>query len=213
MPQPSGGGRDQAEVAAVKSAGELELPVFVISEAPPSGQRRRVQLGWVSDSDDLTRTFLIELGDSPTQSAVGIESTPDAPFTPIGNRPKTRRDIERAVRDPRFKFRVTKAHKGRCALSGIAVPEMLEAAHIITVEAGGTDDPWNGLLLTAGLHRAFDAGLWAIDPESLDVVARDRGPTLADMGITRSSLVGYRPAVPRTALEWRFAKFRSTATP
>ncbi len=69
-------------------------------------------------------------------------------------------------------------------LSELAVAEMLDAAHVIPVEDGGTDDQRNGLLLNAGLHPAFDAGLWAIEPESLQVVTRPQGPTAAAMGIT-----------------------------
>lgn len=38
----------------------------------------------------------------------------------------------------------------------------LDAAHIVPVEVGGSDDPRNGLILSKDLHWAFDNGLFAI---------------------------------------------------
>ncbi len=38
----------------------------------------------------------------------------------------------------------------------------LDAAHIVPVEVGGTDDPRNGLVLSKDIHWAFDNGLFTI---------------------------------------------------
>lgn len=43
---------------------------------------------------------------------------------------------------------------------------MLEAAHIVPVAEQGSDDPSNGILLRADLHRLFDNGLMAINPDT-----------------------------------------------
>ncbi len=51
---------------------------------------------------------------------------------------------------------------GRCAITGLAVPELLRASHIKPWAACNTDaerlDVFNGLLLAAHLDAAFDAG-------------------------------------------------------
>ena len=55
---------------------------------------------------------------------------------------------------------------GRCAITGVAVPELLRASHIKPWAACNTDaerlDVFNGLLLAAHLDAAFDAGFITI---------------------------------------------------
>jgi putative restriction endonuclease len=50
---------------------------------------------------------------------------------------------------------------GEC-ISGGSAGSNLDAAHIMPVELGGTDDPRNGLILSKDLHWAFDKGLFGI---------------------------------------------------
>lgn len=56
--------------------------------------------------------------------------------------------------------------EGRCAVTGLAVPELLRASHIKPWAACGTDaerlDVYNGLLLAAHLDATFDAGLMTV---------------------------------------------------
>jgi hypothetical protein len=56
--------------------------------------------------------------------------------------------------------------QGRCAISGLAVAELLRASHAKPWAASTDDerlDVYNGLLLAAHLDAAFDAGLLGID--------------------------------------------------
>jgi hypothetical protein len=48
---------------------------------------------------------------------------------------------------------------GACQITGVRVPQALEACHIVPVKNGGTDDSANALLLRRDLHALFDAGL------------------------------------------------------
>ena len=41
----------------------------------------------------------------------------------------------------------------------------LDAAHIVPVESGGSDDPRNGLLMSKDLHWAFDRGLFSVSED------------------------------------------------
>ncbi|EOB3229849.1 HNH endonuclease [Escherichia coli] len=69
-----------------------------------------------------------------------------------------------------FKERVAANFGYRCAITDSG--EALEAAHIEPVGTGNNNTS-NGVLMLACLHRLFDAGLMAIDPESLTVHFKD----------------------------------------
>lgn len=80
---------------------------------------------------------------------------------------------------------------------------MVEAAHLRGDADGGTADARNGLPMNAALHRAFDAHLFAINPDTLRAEARPGGPSLGDMGITAPQLTLTR--LPhQEALRWRY---------
>ncbi|MCX7112170.1 MAG: HNH endonuclease signature motif containing protein [Proteobacteria bacterium] len=57
-----------------------------------------------------------------------------------------------------------KASIGRCLLTGEVIPEILEAAHIIPVENGGSDETANGICLRKDIHGLFDAGHIRLTP-------------------------------------------------
>ena len=62
---------------------------------------------------------------------------------------------------------------GQCALSGIKIPELLVASHIIpwSKSAEHRVDPRNGVLLNALYDRAFDRGLFTFDDDYKVVVS------------------------------------------
>jgi putative restriction endonuclease len=76
----------------------------------------------------------------------------------------------RIARGSAFPLRIRAEYEKRCCVSGIliATPAYLyevEAAHVVPVSEGGTDDIRNGLALTQTLHWAFDRGLFGIRPD------------------------------------------------
>ena len=83
---------------------------------------------------------------------------------------------------------------GRCAITGLAVPELLRASHIKPWAACGTDaerlDVFNGLLLAPHLDAAFDAGFITIAQDGTVLVSNalplDAQPFL---GLDRSQRV------------------------
>ena len=74
---------------------------------------------------------------------------------------------------PAFRKALIEAYSGKCAISGCAIVDILEAAHIFPFMDGSTNDVGNGLLLRADLHTLFDLHLISFDPDSLRVVAKD----------------------------------------
>jgi len=121
--------------------------------------------------------------------------------------------VERKVRDVAFRRRLVDIYNSRCAVSGISIQKPsggtgLDAAHIIPVEAGGTDDPRNGLLLSKDVHWAFDNGLVHIGADRRVVVpelvravpSNDFLRTLNGLSLTNPSPTSLRAA--DEALEW-----------
>ncbi|MGB7747915.1 MAG: HNH endonuclease [Verrucomicrobiia bacterium] len=81
---------------------------------------------------------------------------------PPGPRKTVLQQLQRKVRDARFRSNIMSVYEHRCAISGIQL-DLLEAAHIVPVEhEAGTDEIKNGICLSAIHHRAFDNGLIGI---------------------------------------------------
>lgn len=77
---------------------------------------------------------------------------------------------------------------GRCAITGLAVPELLRASHIKPWAACATDaerlDIFNGLLLAPHLDAAFDAGFITIAQRGAVLVSRFLPPdALSALGL------------------------------
>lgn len=194
---------DANEIQSVKNAQTLGLPIFVVTQ---HGSARQIRKSWVTGFDDAARVFLIEFSDVPPAALV-IQADSDKPFERQVQRDLTIAQIQRRNRSPRFKFEAIRRYGNRCVVTGTDVVEMLDAAHVIPVEKGGSDDPRNSLLLTASAHRAFDARLWAIHPTTLLVETKENGPTAQRMKILNTDLSGMRNLPHKSALEWRYELF------
>ena len=128
--------------------------------------------------------------------------------------------VEAKIRLHQAEFRelVLGAYDRRCAITGLPVPGLLEAAHIIPDrDERGRPEVSNGLCLTALHHTAYDHNLLGIDPDGKihiaeAVLEQHDGPTL------EQAIKGYhgktirlprhledRP--DRAALEVRFEEF------
>lgn len=200
-----GQSRDTGEVQAMKSAAEMRIPIFVVTKPVPSSSWRQVRLGWIEGWDDATATFLITFMEQAPAHVADVDRSDEEPFQLEGNRSiRTAGRVRRRPGQQRFKFRVLQRYGPRCPLSGVTVPVMLEAAHLRGDADGGTDDPRNGLPLNASLHRAFDAHLFGINPDTLTVETCPGGATLTDLGIQYPSLSGLGKLPHPEALKWRY---------
>lgn len=61
-------------------------------------------------------------------------------------------------RQPIFRKQVLKLSDSTCLMTGEKITEILEAAHIIPVTSGGSDEIDNGICLRIDIHRLFDSG-------------------------------------------------------
>ena len=203
-------GRDAAEVAATKAAGSYEMPVFVIVYPSPSSTKRDVHFGWVKKWNDELRLSFIEFGESPPEGT-DIE---DAPFHMTAPGKSKRREGEVRQGQQEFRFDVLNRYGARCAVCDLTVVEALEAAHIRPWKDRGSDDPRNGLVLCATHHRAWDAGLFGVEPNTLAIRTVKDGPDTTVLRLSKRSF-HHLPQKPHaSALDWRWQRWRSgTAKP
>lgn len=197
--------RDANEIQSIKNAKTFGIPIFVIRNI---AHGKKVDLAWLNDFDDELRICVLTFhGILPTLNPFMVDDGGRHPAPVLfGTHKKTKTEIERAERDPLFKFNILKRFHGKCLVTSLEVTEMLDAAHIIPVSSGGTEDPNNGLLLSASAHRALDAGLWAINPKTLKLETRPEGPTALKMKLDRVDLSSSTHLLNKEALEFRYEK-------
>ncbi len=72
-----------------------------------------------------------------------------------------------------FRSAVVTAYERRCCISGISVPELLNASHIVpwSRDINNRVNPRNGLCLNVLLDRAYDRGLITVTPELMVLVS------------------------------------------
>lgn len=130
--------------------------------------------------------------------------------------------VKRRLHQAAFRELVIKAYEGRCALSRLKEPRLLDAAHIVSDkdELLGQPVVVNGLPLSKLHHAAFDAHLIGIDPDfcvhvSERLLDQRDGPMLEAM----KQLQGRKLHLPKEAgnhpdkdrLAERFDRFRAAA--
>lgn len=114
------------------------------------------------------------------QATLSADEGDDEPFNPKNAkdaREKVLREIRARRGQRKFRDALVAAYAGRCAITGCAVLDVLEAAHITPYLGPATNHVTNGLLLRADLHTLFDTLLLAVDPDTTKVLV---APTIED---------------------------------
>ena len=90
--------------------------------------------------------------------------------------------VRQRVNQQFFRTAVLAAYNSRCCITGLALPELLNASHIIPWAACASTrvNPANGLCLNALHDRAFDRGIITISADSRVIVS----PAVHRMGKT-----------------------------
>ena len=87
--------------------------------------------------------------------------------------------VVRTQRSPLFARGVKIEYDYACAVC-LAQMGIVEAAHIVPVSEGGSDDLWNGIALCPNHHRLFDCRLFVVDPELIVRIDHPRVEFLVD---------------------------------
>jgi putative restriction endonuclease len=132
------------------------------------------------------------------------------------------RAVKQRLHQASFREAVITAYNGRCALSGLPEPLLLDAAHIVSDADEKFDQPVvpNGIPLSKIHHAAFDAHLIGIDPDySLHVSERllgqKDGPMLEALKLLNGGTI-HLPKRPqdhpdKDRLALRFERFKAVA--
>lgn len=78
-----------------------------------------------------------------------------------------RKRVRRGQR--KLRLRLLELYDCKCAITGYAPTEVLEAAHIVSHAISGVNHSENGLLLRADIHSLFDSNLLRINPETFKI--------------------------------------------
>lgn len=108
-----------------------------------------------------------------------------------------------------FRFHVSRAYEGACAVTGEHSGPVLEAAHIKPYSEEGVHEVSNGLLLRSDIHRLFDGGYTTVTSDFRFLVSKRLKQEYAN-GKTYYPLHGQRIALPqadadrptKALLEW-----------
>ena len=112
-----------------------------------------------------------------------------------------------------FRKILLEQYSNRCSVSGISLitPTGIheaQAAHVVPLGDGGSDDPRNGIILTGTLHWAFDSGLLSFNTNRRTVVS-PRAPgnphnqflkQYSDVALSEAKYEHYH--VEQSALDW-----------
>ena len=121
-------------------------------------------------------------------------------------------EIQKAVRDTRFRLDVVPTYNDTCALTGYRVTTIdrgavVDAAHIHQFSASRDNDLRNGLALCKNAHWLFDAGLWSIDDEYRVLVEEDRFEESAPNQTALNGFAGKKLRLPRNREHWPLPKY------
>lgn len=180
------GGLDSAINRSLFNCMQDHVPVVVIVTSRPAGtpggaKYRILGTAIIEDFDPSSRRFKLR-GCSPLLAEQFLTKTDpvDAMKLQMRSRlvlPFEAREVRekyQSVRDAReqaFRFVVLEEYRAQCVVcqskfllreAGKAPLIEAEAAHIISVEHYGPDDPRNGLSLCRRHHWAFDSGLFTV---------------------------------------------------
>ncbi len=129
-------------------------------------------------ADDAELAKAVDNFDARQDELAEAEATVK-PFDPSDERDGRERVLAALVRrrgQKGFREELLRAYRGRCAISGCSVEDVLEAAHIMPYRGEHTNHVCNGMLLRSDLHVLFDLDLFEIDPDSYVIII---GPKLA----------------------------------
>ena len=208
-PRTETSGWDDAQVAATKNAARLGIPVFVISRSASHQGLRKVRLGWVEEWDDSAGQFLVVFGDEP--GPVKQPPEDEAPFAAVEPIEKRLRKAAQRMGQARFRFDVLRRYGPTCSLCEIGALDVLDTPDVVPIADHGSNDPRNGLVMCATHHRAFDAHLFGIEPESLSILYTAGGPNAPSLRIAVGSLAGLGKKPHPEALIWRWDYWRDHA--
>lgn len=203
---------DAADNRWLREASVEQIPILYFLGVAPQ-RWMAIWPTYVADWSALELKSRLAFG-APAQTGL-VAEFPTAPERRYGLRL-----VRQRLHQSTFREAVLAAYGGRCALTGLPEPRLLDAAHIVADGDADLGQPLvtNGLPLSKLHHAAFDANLIGIDPDyrihvSEALLSMHDGPmfeqglkALAGAELRRPTRDEDRPDRERLAL--RFESFR-----
>jgi putative restriction endonuclease len=204
---------DAADNRWLREAMENQIPIIYFLGIAP-GRYQAILPTFIVGWNAQTLNARVAFGE-PEQATLKAPET-------AAERRYALRAVKQRLHQRTFREAVITAYNGRCALSGLREPLLLDAAHIVsdTNEQLGQPIVPNGLPLSKIHHAAFDAHLIGIDPDyrihvSERLLGQQDGPMLE--ALKRLQNGGLH--TPKRERDWpdrdrlavRFDRFRSAA--
>ncbi len=141
----------------LREASENRVPIIYFLGIAP-GRYRAELPAYVTNWDSTALKAEVAFGERDQVLLAPPESAADRRYA--------LREVKQRLHQASFREAVISAYRGRCALSGLPEPRLIDAAHIIPDphEALGQPVVPNGIPLSKIHHAAFDAHLIGIDP-------------------------------------------------
>ena len=203
---------DAADNRWLREAFEHQVPIIYFLGIAP-GRYQAIVPAFVGGWDRESRRAHI---------AFGLDQGVLAPPATEIERRYALRTVKQRLHQASFREAVIGAYRGRCALSGLPEPMLLDAAHIVEDrdELLGQPVVRNGIPLSKIHHAAFDAHLIGIDPDyrlhvSERLLSQKDGPMLEaikglDGGLLRLPRRS-QDCPDRDRLALRFERFKAAA--
>lgn len=205
-----------AQNQALRDATEYHLPVIYFLGVKPALYQPFFPV-FLEDWDAQRRSVRVVFSPAfgaATQTAFPIHND---------ERRYAMRLVKQRLHQTQFREAVIDAYDGRCAVSGLAEPRLLDAAHIVADAAEELGHPIvpNGIPLSKIHHAAYDANLLGIDADGV-VHVSERLLTLHDGPLLEHGIKGMagRRLLPpkrqqdqpdRERLDLRFQSYRKVA--
>jgi predicted HNH restriction endonuclease len=186
------------DIKSVANCKKYSVPIFYISN---NGDNKKIQIGYVAEIDQDNSQCLILFG-SREKKFPDLE---EESFHLNETRKEGKRTTTQRQRDPKFRYKLFKRYGKKCALCNVDCEDLLEAAHIKPVHSKGSDHPGNGLVLCRNHHKALDAYLLSIDPETLTIDARNEKVART---VTKKSIKNLETPPETQALEWHWINYK-----
>ena len=202
---------DAADNRWLKEAFLNRIPVIYFLGIAP-GRYEALLPVFIQDWDPKSLKVRVAFGVAEGESLAPPETSADRRYA--------LRSVQQRLHQASFREAVIGAYEGRCALSNLPEPLLLDAAHIISDRDERLGQPIvpNGLPLSKIHHAAFDAHLIGIDPDrrvyiSDRLLSQRDGPILESLKRLHGTRVRdpkrLQDAPDRERLAARFEVFKS----
>ena len=123
-------------------------------------------------SAEASNPYLFSLTSTENLSASELETLKKADLE--DTREAVQATVIRRKQQYDFRKKLLDAYAGRCAATDVGIPDVLQAAHIVSYRGARTQKTRNGILLRSDIHLLYDANLLTIEPEDYRIRTSSR---------------------------------------